>query len=158
MTELLASLGVYGWWIAGLLLLVLEVVLPGVYLLFFGIAALIVGTNVFLVGSSAWFGWEQQALAFVVVSAVCVFLGRHWYGSKSETNPDAPLNRRTKRLVGREARLSEAITAGRGRIAIEDGWWSVEGPDLPVGTLVRIVGAAGAILRVEPIGSPPPAA
>ncbi|MEX6508593.1 NfeD family protein [Jiella sp. M17.18] len=155
MSGFFADLSHYGWWIAGLLLLVLEVAVPGVYLLFFGIAALIIGTNAFLIGASGWFGWEQQIVAFVVVSAVCVFLGRQWYGSKSEGNPDAPLNRRTKRLIGREARLSEAIVDGRGRIALEDSWWSVEGPELPTGTPVRIVGADGAILRVEPVARPP---
>ena len=44
----------YGWWILGLVLLALEVAAPGVYLLFFGIAALIVGMNVFFLGTG-WF-------------------------------------------------------------------------------------------------------
>ena len=57
----------YGWWILGLVLLALEVAAPGVYLLFFGIAALIVGMNVFILGTG-WFGWEQQIIAFVVLS------------------------------------------------------------------------------------------
>lgn len=155
MSDLIGALSDYGWWILGLLLLVLEVVQPGVYLLFFGIAALVVGMNVLLIGGD-WFGWEQQVLAFVVVSAVAVFLGRKWYGAKNEiTRPDT-LNRRTQRLIGREAVLSDDIVGGRGRIGIEDSWWSVEGPDMPKGTRVVVIGAEGSVLTVEP--APPPMA
>ncbi len=138
-----------GWWIAGLVLLILEVVVPGAYLIFFGIAALVVGTNAFLAGD--WFDWPQQVVAFIVVSAVCIYLGRRWYGQTPTTDNCPPLNRRTSRLVGREARLTEAIVAGRGRVAIEDSWWTVSGPDLPEGTRVKVTGADGAVLSVEPL-------
>ncbi|TFF17732.1 NfeD family protein [Jiella endophytica] len=151
MDALFETLVDYGWWIAGLVLLILEVVLPGVYLVFFGIAALIVGTNAFFLGGTGWFGWPQQVIAFVVVSAVCLYLGRRWYGTRPEIDEASPINRRTSRLIGREARLSEAIVDGRGRIAIEDSWWSVSGPDLPQGARVRVTGADGAVLAVEPL-------
>lgn len=150
MDALLETLANYGWWIAGLLLLILEAVVPGVYLVFFGIAALVVGTNAFLLGATGWFDWPQQVIAFIVVSAVCVYLGRRWYGTAEEREDAAPLNRRTGRLIGREVRLSEAIIDGRGRVALEDSWWSVSGPDLPLGARVRIVGADGSVLQVEP--------
>ncbi|MBO0663615.1 NfeD family protein [Jiella sp. MQZ9-1] len=142
----------YGWWLTGLMMLMLEVVVPGVYLVFFGIAALIVGTNAFLLAQTGWFGFGQQVIAFIVLSAVCIYLGRRWYGSNDGIAGDtSPLNRRTSRLIGREARLSDAIVDGRGRIALEDSWWSVAGPDLRAGTRVRITGADGAVLKVEPI-------
>ena len=150
MDALIETLANYGWWIVGLVLLILEVVVPGAYLIFFGIAALIVGTNAFLVG--AWFDWPQQVVAFIVVSAVCIYLGRRWYGREPVEDKGAPLNRRTGRLIGREARLTEAIISGRGRVAIEDSWWTVAGPDLPEGSRVRIIGADGAVLQVEPVG------
>lgn len=153
MSDVMAALSDYGWWILGLLLLVLEVVLPGVYLLFFGIAALVVGMNVLLIGG-AWFGWQQQVVAFVVLSAVAVFLGRKWYGAKAETAASGMLNKPTQRLIGREAVLSEDLVGGRGRVGLEDSWWSVEGPDLPKGTRVRVVGAEGSVLRVEPTSPP----
>ncbi|UIJ70898.1 NfeD family protein [Aurantimonas sp. HBX-1] len=153
MTDWTGALSDYGWWILGLLLLVLETVLPGVYLLFFGIAALVVGMNVLLIGG-AWFGWEQQVLAYVVVSAVAVFLGRKWYGAKAEAQASGTLNKPTQRLIGREAVLSEDLVGGRGRVGLEDSWWSVEGPDLPKGTRVRVVGAEGSVLRVEPTSPP----
>jgi inner membrane protein len=141
----------YGWWILGLALLVLEAVLPGVFLLFFGVAALVVGTNVLILGDTGWFGWQQQILAYVVLSTAAVLLGRRWYRARHGAGEPGGLNRRTDRLIGRRAVLTEAIgVGGNGRVAIEDGWWVAEGPELPTGATVRIVGARGSVLLVEP--------
>nr|WP_306228922.1 NfeD family protein [Aurantimonas sp. CSK15Z-1] len=124
----------------------LEVALPGVYLLFFGIAALIVGFNALLL--PAWFGWELQVVSFVILSAVCVLVGRRVYSLRRTGEGSSTLNRRTDRLIGQTARLTEPIQGGRGRVAIADGWWTVQGPELPAGSSVRIVGADGSLLTV----------
>jgi NfeD-like C-terminal, partner-binding len=52
-------------------------------------------------------------------------------------------------LVGRIGVVEQAIVAGRGRLAIDGTTWSVQGPDLPVGTLVKISQARGNILVVD---------
>jgi inner membrane protein len=144
MTEFLTS---YGWWILGLLLLGLELVLPGVYFLFFGAGALLVGTAAFLLPA---LGWQSELLGFIAVSFLAALLGHRWYGQRSERAGASQINKRTDRLIGRTATISEAIVNGRGRVRIEDGWWSVAGPDLPVGEQVRIVGARGSVLDVQP--------
>ncbi|BDA83499.1 membrane protein [Aureimonas sp. SA4125] len=152
MSAVLADVGAYGWWIAGMALLVLEIVVPGVYLLFPGLAALVVGTNALLLGDS--FGWQQQVIAFVVVSLAAVLVGRRWYGAKTVRAEPLGQSNRADRLVGTTATLSEAIVGHRGKVAIEDGWWIVEGPDLPQNARVRITGARGAVLMVEPLDPP----
>lgn len=141
-------LGDYGWWVLGLAFLILELLVPGVYFLFLGIAAIVVGTNVLLLGSGGWFGWEQQIVAFIVVSLAAVLIGRLWYGPREEGATPA-LKTGTERLIGRVATVREAIVSGRGRVAIDDGWWIAEGPDQPEGARVRIVGARGSTLIVE---------
>ena len=151
MIEILADIGPYGWWIAGLVLLVLEIVVPGVYLLFPGIAALVDGTNALILGASLGFGWQQQVIAFVVVSLVAVLVGRRWYGAKTHATAPFDAGNRADRLVGRTAIVSEAIAGNSGKIAIEDGWWMAEGPDLPKDSRVRITGTRGAVLMVEPL-------
>lgn len=150
MSQFFETVGGYGWWVIGLVLLVLEIVIPGVYLLFLGLAALVVGTNVLILGSGGWFGWEQQILAFIILSTVAVLVGRKWYGPKAGAEKATALNSRAERLVGRRAVLSEAIVGGSGKVAVEDGWWMVEGPDLPAGTRVTIAGARGSVLLVHP--------
>jgi membrane protein implicated in regulation of membrane protease activity len=148
MSAFLADLAPYSWWIAGLVLLVLEIVLPGVYLLFPGLAALIVGTNVLILGDSL--GWQQQVVAFVILSIVAVLIGRRWYGAKTASSTPLASSSRADRLVGKTATLSDAIVGNRGKVAVDDSWWIVEGPDLPRHARVRIVAANGAILIVEP--------
>lgn len=145
----------YAWLLLGAALLLLEATLPGAYLLFFGLAALVVGLNTLILGAD-WLGLAGQVIAFVAVTAASLLIGQDWYRRRVSTGPAAGLNRRTDRLLGRVAVLSEPIVAGRGRVAVEDGWWSVEGPDLPAGSQVRIIGAEGSILRVEPAVSGPP--
>ncbi|RIY00894.1 NfeD family protein [Aureimonas flava] len=150
------AVGAYGWWILGVLLLVGELALPGVYLLFLGIGAMVVGANA-LVGLDL--SWQSQLLGFVVVSGVAALLGHRRYGQRAKAPSGEPLNDRTARLVGRRARVSEAIRDGRGRVAVEDGWWNAEGPDLPVGAGVVVTAAKGSVLIVSALdreGSPKP--
>ncbi|WP_102961184.1 NfeD family protein [Mangrovicella endophytica] len=146
LVEFVTGYGGYSWWVLGLVLLTLEVLAPGVYFLFFGIGALVVGTNALLL--SPWFGWMEQVLAFIAVSVAAALVGRRWYGPRAEERQGESLNRRTDRLIGRTATLTEAIVGGRGRVAIEDSWWSVEGPDLPAGSRVQITGAESSLLKV----------
>lgn len=137
------------WWIAGFLLLALELASPGVYFLFFGLSALVVGTNAFFLPESL-FGFSQQLIAFATVSAAAIYLGGRWYRSSRGRDSDKPDNP-ARRLVGRETVLTEAIVSGRGRAKIGDSWWTVEGPDLPEGTRVRVFDASSSILQVEPV-------
>ena len=62
---------------------------------------------------------------------------------------DPDLNRRGTQYIGRVVPLFEAIETGRGRVRLGDTVWTVEGPELPQGTRVRIVGCDGAVLQVE---------
>ncbi|WP_052194568.1 NfeD family protein [Aureimonas altamirensis] len=140
-----ALFGATGWLVTGFVLLAAEMFLPGVYLLFLGIGAVAIGVNLlFIPGLSI----VSQLIGFAVVSAAATLIGYRWYGSRPSTDA-SPLNTRTDRLVGRRAVLSEAIVNGRGRVQLDDGWWSVEGPDMPAGAPVIILSAEGALLRVE---------
>ena len=58
------------------------------------------------------------------------------------------LNRRAESYVGRTFTLERPIVDGRGRLKVDDTVWQVEGPDLPVGTRVRVTGVENTLLRV----------
>jgi inner membrane protein len=53
-------------------------------------------------------------------------------------------------LAGRIAVIEQAILGGRGRLTIGGTTWSVQGPDLPARTRVRITGMKGTVLVVAP--------
>ena len=64
---LATELGPWTWWIAGLVFLGLEILVPGVFLLWIGLAAIVVGALSFLFwGTDVW-SWQLQLLLFAVL-------------------------------------------------------------------------------------------
>ncbi|MEM5495462.1 NfeD family protein [Hoeflea sp. AS16] len=145
---LVTELGPWSWWIVGLVFLGLEILIPGVFLLWIGLAAIVVGALSFAFWGTALWGWQLQFLIFAVLAIGLALLGRRLSGSNAES--DQPmLNRRVEGLVGRTATLEEPITNGKGRIRLDDTTWIVQGPDLPAGARVRITTAQAGSLTVE---------
>ena len=91
-----------------------------------------------------------QAVAFVVLSFASIQIYRTRFRGRERVSDRPTLNRRTDALVGRVVPLEQAIVSGRGRVQIADAYWDVTGPELPVGTAVRVVGSDGMTLKVEP--------
>lgn len=146
---LATELGPWSWWIIGLVFLGLEILIPGVFLLWIGLAALVVGGLSLLLWDMAAWNWQLQFLIFAVLSLLFAMVGRRVSNSGGES--DQPmLNRRVEGLVGRTATLEEPITEGQGRIRLDDTTWIVHGPELPAGTRVRITTAQSGSLTVEP--------
>jgi membrane protein implicated in regulation of membrane protease activity len=59
------------------------------------------------------------------------------------------LNERSQQYIGRSLIVEQAIQNGRGKVRVGDTLWQAEGPDLPVGTWVKVTAARGTILVVE---------
>lgn len=146
--SLVTELGPWSWWILGLVFLGLEILIPGVFLLWIGLAAIVVGAVSIPLWGSAFWGWQLQFLVFAMLAVASAVLGRRLSGSNAES--DQPmLNRRVEGLVGRTATLEEPLSDGKGRIRLDDTTWIVQGPDLPAGTKVRIIAAQSGGLTVE---------
>ena len=144
--DVIVELGPWAWWIAGLILLALELLIPGNVLVWFGIAAMLTGLEILIVD----FGWQVSLLLFVVLSAVLVVVGRRYFARENRPGEQPFLNDRARRLVGGTYVLTKPIVGGRGQIRVDDTNWRVTGPDLPSGTKVRVAGADGPVLAVEP--------
>jgi hypothetical protein len=149
--RIVTELGPWTWWVLGLVLLTAEIILPGVFLIWIGLAAIVVGSiSLALWGDDLW-AWQVQILTFAVLSVVFAVAGRRIMSRYGSETDEPLLNQRGESLVGRTATLTEPISEGRGRIRIDDTLWVVGGPDLPVGTQVRIIESTGRELRVEPV-------
>lgn len=148
--QLIAFLGEnapWSWIIAGLVLLALELALPGGYLLWLGISGILTGLIVLFQP----LGWPVQWLIFGTLSLVSILV---WVriSRRRGVETDRPLlNHRAEQFIGQEAVLDRPIEGGFGRLALGDTVWRIAGPDLPEGQRVKIVGAEGPVLRVEPI-------
>lgn len=142
--EIIRTLGAWSWWILGLILLLVEVFLPGFFFLWFGIAALVIGTSALVV---TW-PWQLQVVGFAILSVVAALIGRRIGGPADKPSADPHLNLRGERLVGRSFVLEEPIVEGVGRVRIDDTIWQVRGPDAPAGSRVVVVSGDGPLLRV----------
>jgi len=132
------------WWlIGGLVLLSAEMLIPGVYLVWIGLAALLTGLLAFALPLPA------ELASFAVLSVGATYLGRHWYRERSVTSSDPLLNDRAARLVGEIVEVVEAVDGGRGRVKVGDGIWSARGGPAPVGARVRVADSDCQILIVE---------
>jgi len=137
---------VAGWAAVALLLFAAETLAPGAFMLWMGFAAAVVFLGVLLVDGIPVLA---QVAAFVVLSFVSIQVYRTWFRGRARQSDKPLLNRRALQLVGATAALDQAIVGGRGRVKIDDAFWVVEGPDLPVGTRVRVVAVDGMTLRVQ---------
>ncbi|CAN7280296.1 NfeD family protein [Ensifer sp. ENS07] len=145
------ELGPWSWWVLGFVLLAAELVAPGVFLIWIGVAALAVGILSLMLWEVGFWTWQVQLVLFALLSVAAVLLGRRFVLSTSETTDEPLLNQRAESLVGRTAVLEKPIAEGRGRIRLDDTFWVVEGPDLPAGTRVRVVSTHGRNLTVESV-------
>ena len=145
MAEMFVTLGTWNWLIFGFILMGLELLAPGVFLFWLGLAALLVGLLSFAINPA----WQTQLLMFAVFAAAAVPAWRYFARSSSRDSVSNPfLNKRTEAMIGREFTLEKPIVDGSGTVRIDDTIWRVAGPDTPAGSRVRIVQADGASLTV----------
>lgn len=133
------------WLGLGLLLIALEMIAPGVFLLWFGVAAIATGAIAFVLD----LGLPFQVINFVFLSLIAVYSAKRFVHERPFVGADPLLNKRGSRLVGETAIVTQAIDGGSGRIRHGDSEWIARGPDIAVGERVRIIGSDGAILLVE---------
>ncbi len=147
MTEMFATLGTWNWLILGIVLMALELAAPGVFLMWLGLAALLVGLLSFAIQPS----WQSQILMFAVFAVAAVPLWRRVARNHAASKSNPFLNKRADALVGRVFTLEKPIIDGAGTVRIDDTIWRVSGPDTPAGSQVKVVRADGASLTVAAV-------
>jgi inner membrane protein len=144
--ETIAALGPWFWMILAAILFVLELVSPGIFLMWFGLAAAITGLIVFRYN----IGWQWQILLFGGLSLVSALLAGKYLRLNPSESQRPLLNERAIQLVGQSFDLIDPIVNGRGSIKTGDTVWRVEGPELPKGARITVVGTDGTLLKVVP--------
>lgn len=144
-SQLFMEYGGWSWLILGGLLLVVEILAPGVFMLWFGLAAMITGALTLAIDLS----FQGQLIVFAVTSLISVLAGRKLFTGKDDESDQPNLNRRGDQLIGKVFTVSQPIEQGSGKIKIGDTHWAASGPDLPVGARVRVVSVEGNRLIVE---------
>jgi hypothetical protein len=144
--ETIAALGAWNWMILAAILFVLELLSPGIFLMWFGVAAVATALIVFRYDVA----WQWQLIWFCGLSLAAVLLAAK-YLRKHPLESERPLlNERAVQLIGHSFELIDPIVNGRGSIKTGDTIWRVEGPELPQGARIKVVGADGTVLKVAP--------
>jgi membrane protein implicated in regulation of membrane protease activity len=87
-----------------------------------------------------------------VAAAVSCFI--YWRFVRKVVNAcsDQPLlNRRAEQFIGKRYILDTEIVGGRGKVLIGDSPWLAEGPDLPAGAEVEVIGVNGTAMQVRAV-------
>jgi membrane protein implicated in regulation of membrane protease activity len=153
MIDFLVNLGFWNWFFLGLLLIVLETVVPGVHFLWFGLSAIVVGAITFAVvslGHAEVFIWPWQLVVFSLVSVATVFWVRGVARGEQALTDEPDLNVRGAQYVGRLVVVEDTIVGGRGRVRVGDTLWPAQGADAAKGARVKVTGTNGTVLVVEP--------
>ncbi|MFG1175157.1 NfeD family protein [Erwiniaceae bacterium CAU 1747] len=136
------------WWLwltLGGLLLAAEMLGTSGYLLWSGIAAVLVALLVWLVPMP----WAWQGLSFAVLTVLAALWWYRWLQRRERRQPPSSLNQRGQQLIGRRLTLDSALVNGFGHVRIGDGNWRVQAEeDLPAGCHIVVVAVEGITLQV----------
>lgn len=135
----------WGWLALGLLLAAAEMAIPGVFLIWLAVAAIVTG----LLAWAVPIGMPLQIVIFAALAIVSVFTGKRYLRGHPIEGADPMMNDRGGRLVGETVLVTHAISGGTGRVKHGDSEWLVKGPDAEPGVRMRVSGHDGAVLLVE---------
>ncbi len=139
------------WAIAGVVLLITELLAPGFFLLFIGAAAIATGVFTLLFDLSI----APQLILFAVYSALAVMLGKRFYAQPDTPDQIIGLNDPSRRMIGKNVLVVDPVDEHGGRVRVGDGEWSARGGPAAIGERVVVIGVEGNCLTVEPSRSLP---
>lgn len=144
--EFITNIESWQWWTAGLILLIIELLAPATFFLWFGIAAFIVGCLSWIFADMSW---QVECVLFAIFS-ISSLVGYRMYLTRNPIKTDAPtLNRRGEQYVGQTYVLQDPIINGYGKVKIGDSIWKVKGEDAEQGRRVKVTAVDGIILQVD---------
>ena len=133
------------WAIGGLVLLIAEIVAPGFFLVFLGVAAIATGLFTLLFDLSL----APQLVLFVIYTALAVMIGKRWYAEPDHHDQSIKLNDPSLRMVGKSVTVVDPVDDHGGRVRVGDGEWSARGGPAAAGARVRVIAVDGNCLLVE---------
>ncbi|WP_272526621.1 NfeD family protein [Providencia sp. PROV219] len=147
MIELISAQPAWFWLCLGGLLLIGELLGTAGYLLWSGIAAVLVGV---IVWALPFIGWEWQGILFAIFTVVSAVLWRNWLRNKQKNKADN-VNQISHQLIGVKGRLLSDTEEGFSRVRLADGSWRVySDTPLSANTEVVVIAVDGITLQVKP--------
>ena len=136
------------WILAGIVLIVAELLVPGVVIVFFGVSAIVVGL---LLGCGIALPVSAQLIIFGVLGLVLLFALRARFTALFHGASTAEANGVEIFSPGETAEAISAFQDGRGKVLLRGAQWQAELEDAQeaaAGQRLYVVGHRGLILRV----------
>ncbi|MGR3808824.1 NfeD family protein [Pasteurella testudinis] len=140
----------WSWLIFAFILLIAEAIIPGIFLLWWGLAALVVaGLSCIFPLTAAW-NWIIFAALAVVASIVW---WRYQHRKDQQDDPHTALNQRGIAMLGQQGVIREISSNNIGRAHFGDTTWRItwqnSAYDLQIGDTVIVTAVDGITLTVE---------
>ena len=155
-TQFLNDQPAWHWWALGAILLTIEIASTTQYLLWPGLAALVIGALKYFVPS---LDGRLAVFLFAIVSVVATALWKRSSLGKAERTTHTNLNERSAQYVGRIVKAEDNFVNGRGAVRVDDTRWNAVVADnsAPMkGDLLKISAADGAEFKVAKAPAPSP--
>ena len=144
--EWFVNWSIWHWLILGFVLLIAEIAMPGVFLLWWGLAAIVVA------GIMKLFPALPLSALVVIYAIIAIILSIIWW--RYQHNKDqadqsqSVLNQRDHAMIGARGKVLEMAENGIGRGAFGDTTWRIKGHGLSVNDLIEVTGVNSITLNV----------
>ncbi len=140
---------VTAWLVTGLVLSLLELIVPGVYLIWFGLAGIFMSALVYFVPMST----NSQLIWFAIISAIFALLGLYIYRYIFKKNqiPQAyrNLNNSAEQYVGNTVTVAENSEDHMTKVKIGDTYWlAYSEKDFKKGDTAKVIGVKDSLILI----------
>lgn len=146
--EWLTNWGLWHWLVLGFLLLIMEIVVPGVFFLWWGLAALCMSVLVVL------FPHLALTVLFIIYAILAMSVSLIWWRYQHhrdlyDDQIDCSLNRRDHAMLGATGKVQEINNYGIGRGYFADTTWRIQGENLQINDVIEVIAVDGITLQVR---------
>ena len=147
--EWLTDWGVWHWLILGFFLLIAEILVPGVFLLWWGLSAIVIAVITKLIPTLPL---SFLAVIYAVIASILsIIWWRYQHGKDQIDQAQSALNQRDHAMIGAQGKVLEIGENGIGRGAFGDTTWRIQGRDLAVNDIVEVTAVDSITLKVSKI-------
>ena len=137
------------WFVVGLVLILMEFIIPGLVIVFFGLGAWVAAIFVSIFPLMAF--WVQMMI-FTVFAVASLVLLRRTLKKRFFSNQEDAESEGLDDYIGQKAVVEKAIKNGEGKILFKGVSWSAYADeDIPEGTNVTIIDKDSIKLKIKPM-------
>lgn len=141
--------GLWHWLILGFVLLIAEIFVSGVFLLWWGLAALAIALVVALFPNLSL---TPLFISYALLAMVFTLLWwRYQHRKDSQDQAKTSLNQRDHAMIGCKGKVQEMAESGVGRGYFGDTTWRIQGENLQENDLIEVVAVQGITLIVKKV-------